>query len=124
MTRQIAAAPTAECDVYMIQLGGAVADVDDDETAYSGRSNHYYYVVTGFWDRPEDRQAAVEWGRHTAALFSQASGVTSNYVNEQSDSSNDFVQRAYGEKKYQRLVEVKRRTDPTNLFRLNQNIAP
>jgi FAD/FMN-containing dehydrogenase len=124
MTRQIAAAPTAECDVYMIQLGGAVADVDDDETAYSGRSNHYYYVVTGFWDRPEDRQAAVEWGRETAALFSQASGVTSNYVNEQSDSSNDFVQRAYGEKKYQRLVEVKRRTDPTNLFRLNQNIAP
>ncbi|RYC07279.1 FAD-binding oxidoreductase [Nocardioides zhouii] len=124
MTRQIAAAPTAECDVYMIQLGGAVADVDDDEAAYSGRSNPYYYVVTGSWDGPEDRGAAVQWGRETAALFGQASGVTSNYVNEQSDSSQDFVEHAYGEKKYQRLVEVKRRTDPTNLFRLNQNIAP
>ncbi|MFC5176893.1 FAD-binding oxidoreductase [Nocardioides taihuensis] len=123
MTQQIAAAPTAECDVYMIQLGGAVADVDDDETAYSGRANAYYYVVTGCWDRPEDREVAAQWGRETAALFSQASGVTSNYVNEQSDSSQDFVRRAYGEKKYERLVEVKRRTDPTNLFRLNQNIS-
>ncbi len=124
MTRQIAGAPTAECDVYMIQLGGAVADVDDDETAYSGRSNPYYYVVTGSWDRPEDQEAATHWGRETAELFSQSSGVTSNYINEQSDSSQDFVQRAYGEKKYQRLVEIKRRTDPTNLFHLNQNIAP
>jgi FAD/FMN-containing dehydrogenase len=122
MTRQIAVAPTPECDVYMIQLGGAVADVDDDETAYSGRTNAYYYVVTGCWDRPEDREGATQWGRETAEVFSQASGVTSNYVNEQSDSSQDFVRRAYGEKKYQRLVEIKRRTDPTNLFRLNQNI--
>jgi FAD/FMN-containing dehydrogenase len=124
MTRQIAAAPTAECDVYMIQLGGAVTDVDDDETAYSGRSHPYYYVVTGVWTRPEDREAATDWGRETAALFSQASGVTSNYVNEQSEGGHDFVRRAYGEEKYQRLVEIKRRTDPTNLFRLNQNIAP
>jgi FAD/FMN-containing dehydrogenase len=124
MVRQIAAAPTADSDVYMIQLGGAVNDVDDDATAYSGRANPYYYVVTGFWDRAEDREAAMQWDRETAALFSEASEVTSNYVNEQSDTSQDFVQRAYGEKKYRRLVEVKRRTDPTNLFRLNQNVIP
>lgn len=105
-------------------VGRAVADVDDDETAYSGRSHPFYCVVTGPWDRPEDREAATRWGRETAALFSQESGVVSNCVNEQSDSSQDFVRRAYGEKKYRRLVEVKRRTDPTNLFRLNQNIAP
>ena len=108
----------------MIQLGGAVTDVDDEDTAYSGRSNAYYYVVTGVWDDPGDREAAMKWGRETATLFSEASGVTSNYVNEQSDSSRDFVRHAYGEKKYQRLVEVKQRIDPTNLFRLNQNVAP
>jgi FAD/FMN-containing dehydrogenase len=124
MTRRIAAAPTAGCDIYMIQLGGAVTDVGEEETAYSGRSHSYYYVVTGVWERPEDRDAAVDWGRSTAALFSQASGVTSNYVNEQSDGDHDFVRRAYGEDKYRRLVDVKRRTDPTNLFRLNQNVAP
>ncbi len=124
MTQQLAAAPNADCDVYMIQVGGAVADISEEETAYSGRSNAFYYVVSGIWDEPDGRGPAMQWGRETAALFSQASGVTSNYVNEQSDSSADFVQRAYGPEKYQRLVQVKRRLDPTNLFSLNQNIAP
>jgi FAD/FMN-containing dehydrogenase len=124
MAQQLAAAPNAGCDVYMIQIGGAVADVSEEKTAYSGRSNSFYYVVTGSWDKPDDRDPAMQWGRQTAALFSQAAGVTSNYVNEQSDSSTDFVQRAYGPEKYERLVRVKRRLDPTNLFSLNQNIAP
>ncbi len=46
------------------------------------------------------------------------------YVNYESDAATDRVKAAYGAKKYQRLVAIKRKYDPTNLFRLNQNIQP
>ena len=47
-----------------------------------------------------------------------------NYVNEQADTGGDFPEQAYGSSKYQRMRDVKARYDPTNLFRLNANIAP
>ena len=123
LLERLSVAPTEDCDVYMIQLGGAVGDVEEDATAYSGRAAAFYYVISAVWAEEASRDAAIDWGRETAALFG-AQSMATNYVNEQSDSGSDFVRRAYGETKYARLVEVKRRLDPTNLFRLNQNIAP
>ena len=123
LIHQMDVAPTTDCDVYAIQLGGAITDVDDIAMAYSGREAAYYYVVSGVWDNPADRESAIAWGRETAKRFGELS-MTSNYVNEQSEGGVDFVRRAYGESKYERLVAVKRRLDPDNLFRLNQNITP
>lgn len=119
----IGEAPTPDCDVYLIQLGGAVADVDDEESAYTGRSASFYWVVNGVWDSPADDDECLRWGRHTAEGLSRLS-LVGNYVNEQSDVSPEATQKAYGDTTYQRLVSLKQRYDPTNLFRLNQNIRP
>jgi hypothetical protein len=123
LTDSTASAPTADCDVYVVQLGGAVADLDDDATAYTGRDAAFYSVVNGVWDDEADDEDCITWGRSTAESLRSRS-LAGNYVNEQSDASPDLVRQAYGDATYQRLVAVKQEFDPTNLFRLNQNIQP
>ncbi len=117
----MAAAPTEEAEVYMLQLGGAVCDTDESATPYSGRAAGHYWIVLLAWDRPEDDQKCIAWGRKTAAPLA-AKSLRGNYVNEQSDTG--VAASAYGEEKYARLAKLKWRYDPTNLFRLNQNIEP
>jgi hypothetical protein len=105
------------------QLGGAVADIDEDATAYSHRHAAHNININGIW-RPEEPIADQEkaWTRSFfAALEPHQAGV---YVNFLGDEGQERVRAAYGERKYQRLVELKNRWDPDNVFRLNQNIAP
>jgi FAD/FMN-containing dehydrogenase len=64
---------------------------------------------------------AIAWCRQTARRLGEHS-LNANYVNEQADTG--IARSAYGEGKYRRLAELKARYDPTNVFRLNQNIAP
>lgn len=123
LTQSTAAAPTADCDVYVLQLGGAVADIGESATAYSGRSAAFYWVVNGVWDDPADDAACLAWGRVTAQGLSRLS-MAGNYVNEQSDVSPEVARLAYGDETYQRLAEIKHCYDPANVFRLNQNIPP
>lgn len=123
LVQSVNRAPNVDCDVYVIQLGGAVADVEEDATAYTGRSASFYWVVNGVWDHPDDDERCLSWGRHTAEGLSKLS-LAGNYINEQSDVSQEATRQAYGDRTYERLVSVKRRFDPTNLFRLNQNIRP
>jgi hypothetical protein len=108
-------------EVYCLQLGGAVQDVAEDATAYSGRAAEFYWISQGVWDRPDDDARAIAWCRHTAGELAALS-LKANYVNEQADTG--VAQSAYGEVKYRRLAALKWRYDPTNLFRLNQNIEP
>jgi len=123
LTQCVNQAPTSDCDVYVIQLGGAVADVSDDATAYTGRSAAFYWVVNGVWDTPEEDEACLSWGRNTAEGLS-ARSLAGNYINEQSDVSPEVARNAYGSDTYDRLVSLKQRYDQTNLFRLNQNVRP
>jgi FAD/FMN-containing dehydrogenase len=123
LTQCLSQAPNLDCDVYVIHLGGAVADVPEDATAYTGRAASFYWVVNGVWDDPEDDETCISWGRQTAEGLSKLS-LAGNYVNEQSDVSPEATRLAYGDRTYERLVSVKQRYDPTNLFRLNQNIRP
>jgi FAD/FMN-containing dehydrogenase len=123
MTSSIAQAPTPDCEIYVLQLGGAVADVADEATAYTGRMAGYYWIVEPVWDDPADDARCLSWGRETAAYLADLS-MSGNYVNEQSDTGDDASLKAYGEEKYARLAALKHRFDPNNLFRLNQNLAP
>jgi hypothetical protein len=113
--------PTPDSEIYAIQLGGAICDIGEDETAYSGRSAAFYWIAMPVWDDPVEDARCLAWGRSAARRLADCSS-SRNYVNEQSDSG--IAQQAYGVEKYRRLVNVKSRYDPANLFRLNQNILP
>ena len=119
----LAEGPTDHSEVYAPQLGGAVRDVDEDATAYSGREAGFYWLVEPIWDDPADDTRCLEWGRRHGGRLAALS-MDTNYINEQADTGGDFPERAYGSAKYQRLREIKARYDPTNLFRLNANIEP
>jgi FAD/FMN-containing dehydrogenase len=113
--------PVSGLEVYCLQLGGAVMDIDEDASAYSGRAGAFYWISQGAWDSPEDDEPAIAWCRRTARRLGELSMAT-NYVNEQADTG--MAHSAYGESKYRRLAQLKWRYDPTNVFRLNQNIEP
>lgn len=121
MVEQIMDAPTADSEIYLIQLGGAVADVAEDATAYSGRQAGYYWIVEPVWDVSADDERCTAWGRAAADRMADRT-IEANYVNEQADIA--IAASAYGTAKYERLRQLKSRLDPTNLFRLNQNILP
>ena len=113
--------PVPGLEVYCLQLGGAVCDIDEDATAYSGRAGAVYWISQGVWDSPEDDERAIAWCRRTARRLGDLS-MSANYVNEQADTG--IAHSAYGESKYRRLAQLKWRYDPMNVFRLNQNIEP
>lgn len=121
MTESIAETPMPGLEIYGLQLGGAVGDVAEDTTAYTGRAAAFYWIAQGVWDRPEDDERAIAWCRRTASRLAELS-LSANYVNEQADTG--VARSAYGEATYRRLAHVKWRYDPTNVFHLNQNVEP
>lgn len=104
------------------QVGGAIARVARTETAYVNRDALYDCFPISIWDDPEDDDAHVRWARDTwdAIRPFSTGGV---YANNLGEEGEDRVRAAYGEN-YQRLVEIKNKYDPDNVFRLNQNIRP
>jgi FAD/FMN-containing dehydrogenase len=123
LTTSVTSAPTSDSEIYVLQLGGAVTDLADDATAYTGREAGFYWIVEPVWDDPSDDARCLSWGRETAAALGSLS-LHGNYVNEQSDVGDSTTQDAYGRNTYERLAALKTRFDPNNLFRLNQNIQP
>lgn len=111
---------------YIWQLGGAIDDVPDDATAFSDRGHPYLLAIDCTWDRPEDDDAVLEWARtFRREMRTHSSGADyRNFpgIGEEADKppkrGNDHDQT------HERLVEVKTRYDPDNLFSLNQNITP
>ncbi|KQY33998.1 FAD-binding oxidoreductase [Rhizobium sp. Root483D2] len=119
----IAHAPAPDCEIYVLQLGGAISDVPDEATAYTGRNAGFYWLCEPIWDDSTGDDGCIEWGRRNGRLLSDGS-IPGNYVNEQGDTGSHIARDAYGHEKYQRLARLKARLDPANLFRLNQNIEP
>jgi len=114
-------APGPQCEIHVHQMGGAVGRVGADETAYPERSMPYVInVVTGTAD-PAELDANREWARAVVAS-AQADETGRRYVNFLSEPAD--AEDAYGEATYRRLVALKDEYDPTNVFRLNQNIKP
>src|SRR5262245_41879518 len=102
---------------------GAVTRIDPTATAVPHRDEGWNLLITSVWTEPTATDANITWTRETfAALLPQlAAGRWLNYLGD--DQGNDAVRAAYGAN-YDRLVEVKRRYDPDNVFHLNQNIVP
>ena len=115
--------PSAASEIYLLQLGGAVADLDNSAAAFTGRHAEFFWLVQPIWDDAGDDQTNISWGRHAAELLAARSAL-GNYVNEQSELGGAGIESAYGVAKYARLAEIKARYDPSNVFRLNQNIRP
>ncbi len=107
--------------VTMFQLGGAGARVAEDATAYSHRAAEYALNCNASWEG-EEAGRHIEWARNlSASMQPHSMGV---YVNFLGDEGEDRARAAYGPSKYDRLVELKSKYDPTNFFRMNQNIKP
>jgi hypothetical protein len=103
-------------------LGGAISRVPAGATAYAHRSARIMANVAAFYTGPDDRPAKEAWVDGLVAALNQ--GNDAAYVNFVGDEGPARVRAAYPGKTWDRLVEVKRRYDPDNLFRLNQNIQP
>jgi FAD/FMN-containing dehydrogenase len=114
--------PKSYCIVF--QLGGAVARVGADETAYGQRDAAHNVNVNAVWTEDDpDGERHVAWARDAFSALRPHAGPHV-YVNFLGDEGAGRVRQAYGERQYERLTALKRAYDPTNLFRLNQNIEP
>ena len=108
--------------IALWQMGGAVARVGEDETAFNGRSAGFTFNINGNSHTGDGFELERQWARdYWSAL---APHHTSVYVNFLMEEGKDRIRQAYGAEKHARLQALKRAYDPTNFFRLNQNIAP
>ena len=104
------------------QVGGAISRVPPAATAYANRQAAYDSFPVSIWSDPAADEANIAWAREMYTVL-QPFGMGGVYVNNLGDEGPDRVKAAYGEN-YDRLVMVKRKYDPDNLFRLNQNVHP
>jgi hypothetical protein len=109
------------CKVIIVPLRGAVSRVKVSDTAFALRGTGFEIDVAGVWKTPEAKAEVVRWVEASRALLQPfAHGV---YVNQLGDTSDQLVRSGYGPN-YARLVEIKKKYDPNNVLRLNQNINP
>lgn len=112
--------PSPHSEIFLAQLGGAAARMASDATAYPHRDIEFGMNVHTRWEDPADDQRCIDWARRffDATAPHATGGVYVNFIS----AGEERVMAAYGGN-YDRLAEIKRRYDPDNLFRLNQNIA-
>lgn len=104
------------------QRGGAAARVGEEETAFGGRDAGHTFNITAVTESAEGFDEEREWVRNFwSALEPYHTGA---YVNFLMEEGEERVREVYGAQKYDRLKALKRRWDPENLFRMNQNIKP
>jgi FAD/FMN-containing dehydrogenase len=114
--------PTPLSTMHLYPISGAAARVPEDATAFAFRSGGWNGVIGGIDPNPANLAKVTEWARaYWDELHPFAAG--GGYVNMMMDERPARVRAAY-QGNYERLVQIKRRYDPHNLFRVNQNIAP
>ncbi len=114
--------PSASSFFVFQQVGGAIARVPPTATAYANRRAAYDSFPVSIWTDPAADEANIAWARDMYAAL-RPFATEGVYVNNLGDEGADRVKAAYGEN-YDRMVALKRKYDPDNLFRLNQNVRP
>lgn len=109
--------------VHLQHIEGAVRRVGEDEMAFSHRDASCVLNIVTKWKDPRESEKHIQWTRDfEVAMRPYSTGGV--YVNFLGEEGEDRVKAAYGSAKYGRLVALKNKYDPTNFFRLNQNIKP
>jgi len=114
--------PSPQCEIFIGTLGGQTTRVAPEAMAYSSRDARYVMNVHGRWESADDDERGIGWARE---FFAKAKPFASRgaYINFLTEEEGDRLEFAYGST-YDRLVELKKKYDPTNFFRMNQNIKP
>jgi FAD/FMN-containing dehydrogenase len=114
--------PSPLSSILLVQMGGAVSQMDEASTAFYHRDAALSFSAFSAWTEPAQDEANIEWTRQLWEDLRphMPAGV---YVNELADEGEERVRAAYGPA-YDRLALLKKKYDPDNLFRLNQNIRP
>jgi FAD/FMN-containing dehydrogenase len=112
--------PSAQCEIFVGTIGGQTARVAPDAMAYSSRDARYVMNVHGRWESAAEDARCIAWARE---FFAKSKPFASGgaYINFLTQEEADRIAFAYGPA-YQRLVAIKKKYDPTNFFRMNQNI--
>ena len=106
----------------IFQLGGAISRVGEDDTAFNGRSSGHTFNINATTQTRDGFDEEREWSRNFWTALKPYH--TSVYVNFLMDEGEERIRQAYGADRYDRLKALKRKYDPDNFFRLNQNIPP
>jgi FAD/FMN-containing dehydrogenase len=114
--------PGPESEIFIFHLGGAMARVASAATAFPQRDAHFGMNVHARWRETSMDGAHIAWAKK---VFDDAAphAIGTAYVNFMPEDESDRVEAVYGAN-YRRLADAKRRYDPTNFFRLNQNVRP
>jgi FAD/FMN-containing dehydrogenase len=114
--------PVVNSTMHIYPINGAVHRVASDATAFAYRDANFATVIAGMWPDPTQNDANIKWVRDyydATAPHSEEGG----YINFMSDDDQGRIKANY-KGNYERLVDVKRKYDPDNLFHVNQNIKP
>ena len=111
-----------ETTIIIQPLGGQVHRVDEDKSAMGWRKAKWALHILGTWGEPAQDDEQIAWVRHVAAV-GEPFAQKGTYLNYLADEDETRVRDSFGPK-YDRMVALKNKYDPTNFFRLNQNIKP
>jgi FAD/FMN-containing dehydrogenase len=116
-------APSPSSYTIVFHLGGVIRDVDGAATAFEGRGAEHALNINAVWTDSQETERHITWAREFWEAMNPLStgGVYVNFLGEEGERR---VRDAYGPEKYRRLIALKTKYDPANLFRLNQNIQP
>jgi FAD/FMN-containing dehydrogenase len=122
MTEYAGKLPSPQCEIFIAYLEGKSNTIPADAMAYPGRDLKYVLNVHGRWDDANQDKECINWARD---FFNSSSKFASGgaYVNFMTEEEKDRVAKAYGPN-YKRLAQIKKKYDPDNLLRYNQNITP
>ena len=114
--------PSPHCEIFIGTIGGQTGRMAPEAMAYSSRDANYVMNVHGRWETAAEDERCIAWAREFFAK-SQPFASGGAYINFLTQEESGRIEFAYG-KSYGRLAKLKKKYDPTNFFRMNQNIKP